>query len=81
MDEVIGWCDEGAVLLNGWHGLLGIARDCDRLNATNGSIIRLRRQQAMARLTLLRGSEFDNDTYGASGVEANSAGGRALAQA
>lgn len=81
MDEVIGWCDEEAVLANGWRGLLGVARDCDRLNATNGSIIRLRRQQAMARLTLLRGSEFDTDTYGASGVEANSAGGRALAQA
>lgn len=81
MDEIIGWCDEGQVLANGWRGLLGVARDCDRLNATNGAIIRLRRQQAMARLTVLRGSEFDGGTYAAPGIETHSPGGRALAQA
>jgi flagellar biosynthesis/type III secretory pathway chaperone len=81
MDEIIAWCDEGSVLANGWRRLLEIARDCERLNATNGAIIRLRRQHVAARLTMLRGSEFDGDTYAASGIEAPPPGGRALAQA
>lgn len=81
IDEVIGWCDEASVLVHGWRRLLEIARECERLNAANGAIIRLRRQQVMAGLMILRGSESDRDTYAASGMEAHPPGGRALARA
>lgn len=81
MDEVIRVCDRDSVLASGWRRLLEGARHCERLNAVNGAIIRLRRQQVLAGLTILRGSDLDRDTYAASGIEAHSSGGRALARA
>lgn len=81
MDAMIDWCDEGSVLADGWHRLLDAARECDRHNATNGAIIRLRRQQVMSGLAILRGDEFSGETYAASGIEQGPAAGRALAQA
>lgn len=81
MDAVIEWCDEGSVLADDWRRLLDIARECDRQNATNGTIVRLRRRQVMAGLAILRGGDFSAETYAPSGLEENSAGRRALAQA
>ena len=80
MDEVIRDSDD-SMLANGWRRLIEIARDCERLNSVNGAIIRARRRQVIAGLTILRGSKPDRDTYAASGIEAHSPVGRALAQA
>lgn len=81
MDALLGWCDLEAALADEWRRFLDVARHCERLNTTNGAIIRLRRQQVMAGLAILRGGDVSPETYAASGVEAGSLGGRALAQA
>lgn len=81
MDAVIGWCDEESLLADGWSRFIEIARDCERLNTTNGAVIRLRRQQVMTGLAILRGGEYGTETYAASGVEAGTPGRRALAEA
>jgi flagellar biosynthesis/type III secretory pathway chaperone len=40
-----------------------IASDCERLNRTNGIIIRARHRQIMDGLSVLRGRDHDEDTY------------------
>lgn len=80
MHAVIDWCDDAGALSHGWNRLIELARDCEQRNSTNGAIVRARRQQIMAGLAILAGSEFGPDTYQPSGIEDNPRGGRALAQ-
>lgn len=61
----------------GWTRFLSVISRCNELNATNGAIIRLRRQQIAAAVRLIGGGAAE--TYGPSGTESLSRAGRALA--
>lgn len=80
MDALFDICDENSLLANLWRRLIALASTCDQGNATNGAIIRLRRQQVLAGLAILRGGEMAAETYVPTGVESRPPGGRALAQ-
>jgi flagellar biosynthesis protein FlgN len=58
-----------------------IARECEQLNQTNGTIIRSRRQHVIDGLSVLRGRDYDEDTYTLSGATATSIGRRSLTEA
>jgi flagellar biosynthesis/type III secretory pathway chaperone len=60
-----------------WQQFLAIIGRCNAMNATNGAIIRLRREQISAALRVVNGSA--QQTYGPSGTETGSRPGRALA--
>jgi flagellar biosynthesis/type III secretory pathway chaperone len=64
-----------------WQQLQDMVRDCERLNRTNGTIIRARRQQVMDGLSVLRGRDHDEDTYTLSGTTASTIGRRTLTEA
>ena len=80
MAAFIDSCDEHSLLANLWQRLLVLAGTCDQRNATNGAIIRVRRQQVLAGLAILRSGEMAAETYVPTGVESRPPGGRALAQ-
>lgn len=80
MDALFESCDENSLLTSLWHRLIALASTCEQRNATNGAIIRLRRQQVRAGLAILRGGEIAAETYVPAGVEMRPPGGRALAQ-
>jgi flagellar biosynthesis/type III secretory pathway chaperone len=67
------------------HGLLRtfrtVARDCERLNLTNGTIIRSRQRQVAEGLAVLRGRDRDEDTYTRAGSSAASGTRRVLTEA
>ncbi|MDH4047918.1 MAG: flagellar protein FlgN [Gammaproteobacteria bacterium] len=81
MSALTEWCDKDAVIRNCWSQFTEIARECDALNSTNGAIIRVRRQQILAGLALLRGGEVPVESYGIKGSETTGFGGRELAEA
>ncbi|HWM28040.1 MAG TPA: flagellar protein FlgN [Woeseiaceae bacterium] len=60
-----------------WQCFLSVISRCNELNATNGAIIRLRRQQIAAAVKLIGGGAAE--TYGPTGTESPSRAGRALA--
>ena len=64
-----------------WREFQDIARDCDLLNKTNGLIIRSRQQQVLAGLSLLRGSERNDNTYTQAGAATGNIGRRSLTEA
>jgi flagellar biosynthesis/type III secretory pathway chaperone len=80
MPALTQWCDQGDVIAGDWRQFMQIARQCDALNATNGAIIRIRRQQILAGLSLLRGTDANAETYGISGSGTTGFGGRELAE-
>ena len=61
----------------GWQRFLSVISRCNELNATNGAIIRLRRQRIAAAVRLIGGGAAE--TYGPSGTEPLSRAGRAVA--
>lgn len=81
MQQVAAWCDEDAVIENGWQHLLDIAADCAALNVTNGAIIHSRRQQIETSLAVIRSGNTDTGTYGRSGGRPAAGGQRSLAEA
>ena len=81
MAALIQWCDEASVVANSWQHFRTIARECDAMNSTNGAIIRVRHQQILAGLALLRGSDARADTYAISNSGTTGFGGRELAEA
>lgn len=80
MDQMIQWCDEDSAVSNCWQHLIGIAVDCDRLNVSNGQIIRGRQQQIESSISVLRG-EPQLHTYGHSGKEPRGHALRTIAEA
>ena len=58
-----------------------IASDCERLNRTNGTIIRSRHRQVMDGLSILRGLDHDEDTYTPRGRTEAAVGRRTLTEA
>lgn len=80
MPPLTRWCDASDVIAGDWQQFMHIARECDALNATNGAIIRVRRQQILAGLSLLCGSDVNAETYGISGSGTTGFGGRELAE-
>lgn len=78
---LLAWCDEDSVVKNLWEHFLEVAMTCNKLNATNGSIIRLRRSQIMNALAILRGGESEPELYGPEGRDSGGTTGRALAEA
>lgn len=80
MDQMIQWCDEDSAIANCWQHLIGIAVDCDRLNVSNGQIIRGRQQQIESSISILRG-EPQLHTYGHSGTEPRGHALRTIAEA
>jgi flagellar biosynthesis/type III secretory pathway chaperone len=81
MPALTEWCDADSIIANCWQHFTQIARECDALNSTNGAIIRVRRQQILAGLALLSGSDGTEDTYKVSGAGTTGFGGRELAEA
>ncbi|MGH8167849.1 MAG: flagella synthesis protein FlgN [Woeseiaceae bacterium] len=60
-----------------WQRFLVVIGRCNELNATNGAIIRLRREQIAVAAKLIGGGTVE--TYGPSGTGSLSRAGRALA--
>lgn len=58
-------CDDPAVLTGKWQHYLAVADDCQRVNTTNGAILRLRQQQIASTLAVLTGGR--EATYGPRG--------------
>lgn len=81
MSALTEWCDEDSVIRNCWSHFTQIARECDALNSTNGAIIRVRHQQILAGLALLRGGDVNSESYGVNGSRTTGFGGRELAEA
>jgi len=81
MDKLAEWCDKDSALQNCWHYLLDLAVECNAVNLTNGAIIRSRKQQIEAGLTVIRGGGPDSVTYGRSGQTPSGPSQRPLAQA
>jgi len=80
MDQMIQWCDEDSAVANCWQHLIEIAVECDRLNGSNGQIIRGRQQQIESSISILRG-EPKPHTYGRSGTEPRGHTLRSIAEA
>lgn len=81
MEHMSEWCDEDSVVANCWSHLMSIAADCNALNMTNGAIIHVRQQQIESNLAVLRGADYNPDTYARSGAESAGLAQRSLAQA
>ncbi len=81
MEPLLAWCDEDSVVKNVWKHFLEVAMTCHELNATNGSIIRLRRSQILSAIEILKGGDFGNETYGRDGNAPAGNTGRSLVQA
>lgn len=81
MESLTEWCDKDLSTTNSWKNFREIANECDARNRTNGAIIRLRRQQIIDGLSLLRGDEHDSSTYTSTGSASSEIGGRALTEA
>ena len=81
MKPLLTWCDEDSVVENIWRHFLEVAMTCNELNATNGSIIRLRRSQILNALAILRGGETEPDLYGNDGRDTGGKTSRPLAEA
>ena len=81
MDDLIGWCDQDAVISKGWEELMRLAAEGNALNLTNGAMIRLRHQHFETSLSLLRGVTPGSDTYGRNGEESGDSSRRSLAEA
>ena len=81
MKALLAWCDEDDDVTNLWKHFLEVATRCNELNASNGSIIRLRRSQILDALAILRGGEHEPELYGPEGRESGVTTGRSLVQA
>jgi flagellar biosynthesis/type III secretory pathway chaperone len=64
-----------------WREFQSIAKDCDLLNRTNGTIIRSRQQQVLAGLSLLRGNGSNDSTYTSTGSAPADVGRRTITEA
>ena len=80
MKSLLRWCDQNASLKDRWEQFLAVAAACRSLNASNGSIIRLRHSQITNALAILRGDESETELYGPEGRTGTNSG-RALAEA
>ncbi len=67
-------------IAEGWNRLMSVVSECNQLNATNGAVISLRRNQFETSLTVLRGGSADTEFYGRDGKGTNDAGQQSLAE-
>ena len=81
MAGMIAWCDEDAVIENGWLHLMQVAADCLSSNDINGAIIHGRKQQIETALTVVRGGAPDREVYDFRGKEDRDQKARPIAQA
>lgn len=66
-------------LLDQWSALADLARECQKQNTINGSVILLRQQAATYSLDILTGQNSANETYGPKGTSHQSGkGGHSL---
>lgn len=73
--------EQDGAILEAWNQFASIARDCYKLNKTNGAIIRARYDQVATGLSLLQGRDKNSDTYTPSGSTISASGRRALTEA
>lgn len=73
--------ENDSAIADSWNEFQSVARDCDRLNRTNGAIIRARHDQVTTGLSLLQGRERNTDTYTSKGTTRASAGRRSITEA
>ena len=81
MERLTDWCDEDSLLANLWEHLIEIVADCNVLNLTNGSIVRMRRQHTESSLAVLRGGTQEPKTYQSTGGEGAALQQRSLVRA
>lgn len=81
MQSLLAWCNDELPVKDTWRHFLEVATTCNDLNATNGSIIRLRRSQIQNALELLRGGNLEPEPYSPEGRKPAGNTGRALAHA
>lgn len=81
MQLMIEWCDRDSVITGCWQHLMDIASECDALNATNGAIIRSRKQQIENSISIVRGDDPSMDTYNHRGNELQRHNLRSIAEA
>jgi flagellar biosynthesis/type III secretory pathway chaperone len=82
MPALLSRCGAPARALADWRELLGVLEAAARLNAANGAVIHLRREQVAGALSILRGASAGaGDTYGPAGARAPGTARRELAQA
>jgi flagellar biosynthesis/type III secretory pathway chaperone len=70
---------EGTGAGSKWLELLGILEQCKRKNQRNGALVRARREQVLAALKLLRGTE--SDLYDSKGLERTASNAQRLGSA
>lgn len=68
-------------IASGWEQLLAVLSECNRLNRTNGAIIRVRKDQFETSLAVLRGGSMATELYGRDGAGSHAGGQRSLAEA
>lgn len=81
MDAFLDWCDHSGEATHSWEQLLEVAEECSQLNAANGAVIRVRRQQVEDGLAVLRGQPMGVSTYDRDGVSRDGLGHHAIAEA
>ena len=81
MEQMIDWLGETTIISNCWDHLIEIATECKALNLTNGAIVNARQINIDSRLSVLRGTDANSDTYERSGSGENGLSKRSLAQA
>ena len=80
MPALAEWCNDESFAADSWQNFIAIAKDCSELNATNGTIINVMRQQTKNALSLLRSGDPDSDIYGPHGQTAGTLGTHSLAE-
>jgi flagellar biosynthesis/type III secretory pathway chaperone len=81
MQTLLVGCDESSTLASRWQEFSAVLKECHAMNSVNGAVILARRQQVLAGLALLRGSETNADTYEIQGTRSGVFNGRELAEA
>jgi len=80
MEELIKCCDTEILLEGYWRHFVDLAKECSELNVNNGAVINLRRQQITGALSVIRGQDQNDETYGRNGRDSSSNVKRVLAE-